>query len=89
MRMTLKAMLADTPLVKNLDNPKYMEMLLDGKENLEELFAELAPVLLKDIPSQVDEERILPGFHRLMKTDSLPSLVLQAIGKLADSTKSN
>ena len=89
MRMTLKAMLADTPLVKNLDNPKYMEMLLDGKEKLEELFAELAPVLLKDIPSQVDEERILPGFHRLMKTDSLPSLVLQAIGKLADSTKSN
>ncbi len=28
----LMTMLADTPLVKNLDNPAYMEILLDGKE---------------------------------------------------------
>lgn len=31
----------DIPLVKNLDNPDYMNILLDGKANLEELFAEL------------------------------------------------
>lgn len=42
----LQAMLADTPLVKNLDNPDYMKILLDGKENLEELFAELGPINL-------------------------------------------
>ncbi|MCP4347660.1 MAG: transposase [Desulfobacterales bacterium] len=41
MRRVLQAMLADTPLVKNLDNPKYMGILLNGKNRLEELFAEL------------------------------------------------
>ena len=41
MRRFLQAMLADTPLVKNLDNPDYMEILLDGKAGLEELFAEI------------------------------------------------
>lgn len=37
----LQAMLADTPLVKNLHNPEYIKILLDGKKNLEELFAQL------------------------------------------------
>ena len=39
-------MLADTPLVKNPDNPRYMKILLDGKANLEELFAELGAMRL-------------------------------------------
>jgi len=39
MHRALQAMLADTPLVKNLDNSDYMQILLDGKENLAELFA--------------------------------------------------
>jgi len=38
-RRFLHAMLADTPLVKNLDNPDCMEIHLDGKSGLEELFA--------------------------------------------------
>ena len=38
---TLKSILADTPLVKNLDNPDYMEILLDGCNTLEERFAKV------------------------------------------------
>lgn len=38
---TLRAMLANTPLVKNLQNPEYMKILLNGKSSLEELFAEI------------------------------------------------
>ena len=34
-------MFADTPLVKNLDNPDYMRILLNGKKSLEEKFAEI------------------------------------------------
>jgi hypothetical protein len=34
-------MLADTPLVKNLSNPDYMKILLDGRPNIEALFADL------------------------------------------------
>jgi len=37
----LQTMLADTPLVKNLDNDEFMKILLDGKANLEQLFADL------------------------------------------------
>jgi len=38
---TLQAMLADTPLVRNLKNPKYLSILLDGCQNLEEKFARI------------------------------------------------
>ncbi len=34
-------MLANTPLVKNLQNDGYMKILLKEKSNLEELFAEI------------------------------------------------
>lgn len=38
---TIKAMIPDTPLVKNLNNRQYMDILLDGKATLEERFAEI------------------------------------------------
>lgn len=37
----LQTMFADTPLVKNLENPDYMEIMLMGKKSLEEKFAEV------------------------------------------------
>lgn len=37
----LQTMFADTPLVKNLDNPDYMRIILNGKKSLEEKFAEI------------------------------------------------
>ena len=38
---TLTTMLAQTPLVKNLDNPQYMEIILNGKATLAERFAQI------------------------------------------------
>ena len=82
MSRALQAMLADTPLVKNLDNPAYMKILLDGKENLEQLFAELGAVQLPGAEQlQADTDRILPGFRTLMNLPTLPDQVLQAFGK--------
>ncbi|MQY79199.1 MAG: transposase [Bacteroidetes bacterium] len=37
----LQSMFADTPLVKNLNNPDYMKVILNGKMSLEEKFAEI------------------------------------------------
>ena len=37
----LRSMLAETPLVKNLENPTYMNILLNRKTSLEEVFAEI------------------------------------------------
>ena len=37
----LRTILAETPLVRNLENPSYMRILLSGKGSLEEVFAEV------------------------------------------------
>jgi len=34
-------MLAQTPLVRNLENPQYMDIILNGKATLAERFAEV------------------------------------------------
>ncbi len=38
---TLTTMFAQTPLIKNLENPQYMEIILNGKATLAERFAEV------------------------------------------------
>ena len=44
---TLRTMLADTPLVKNLLNPEYLKILLHGQPNLEALFAQIEPATVR------------------------------------------
>ena len=79
MHRVLQTMLADTPLVKNLDNPEYMEILLDGKENLAELFTELEPYSIKNsaVESRSETDRLLPGFRALINHPTLPIRVAQ------------
>jgi len=87
---TLQTMLADTPLVKNLDNPAYMEVLLDGKKSLEELFAGLA-AMLGDGPKeyQADAEKILPGFRGLISQPTLLEKLARSAHGQPETTKSN
>ena len=40
-RRMLRTILAETPLVKNLENPAYMKILLNGKASIEAVFAEI------------------------------------------------
>ena len=90
MGRALQAMLADTPLVKNLDNPEYMKVLLGGKKNLEELFAELGTVNRAGTDAlQADTDRILPGFRAPMKLPTLPDQLLRSLGKPVEMPKSN
>lgn len=74
---TLQTMLADTPLIQNLDNTRYMEILLNGKANLEELFAEigLSPLEKSDI-AEHEPNLILPGFRKLLNMKNLPTQML-------------
>lgn len=90
MRRWLQTMLADTPLVKNLDNPEYMEMLLDGKANLQELFAELASMPLDGTTeSQTDTDRILPGYRKVINLPNLPEQVANWFENTPKLEKSN
>ncbi len=40
-RRMLRTILAETPLVKNMENPAYMKILINGKESLEAVFAQI------------------------------------------------
>lgn len=86
----LRTMLADTPLIKNLDNPEYMKVLLDGKAHLEELFAELAvKPLTSATESRDDTERVLPGFQKLIKLPTLLEQVARLFTRTSQMAKSN
>jgi len=90
MSRMLRTMLADTPLVKNLENSDYMEILLDGKVNLEELFSELGRTpFAADINSQADIDRILPRFREVIKLPNLPNRVMRLFTKSQQMAKSN
>jgi hypothetical protein len=91
MHRVLQTMLADTPLVKNLDNPEYVEILLDGKENFVELFAELGPSWTTNTAaeSQAEIDRLLPGFRPLINDPALPKQVAQLFTRYLEQSKSN
>ncbi len=86
----LHTMLADTPLVKNLENDEYMKILLNGKRNLEDLFANLKPDITADstdLPVEID--RLLPGFRKLITQQTLPVQVVHLLSKSNIMAKSN
>ena len=82
MRRFLQAMIADTPLVKNLDNPDYMEILLNGKSGLEELFAGIESSFTA-VPktSENNTSRVLPGYRPLIALPDLPDKLAGSFSK--------
>lgn len=80
---TLKALLSDTPLVKNLKNPEYVEILLNGKATLEERFAEIdIKIVRKELKkSQEDSERIPPKIKTIIKKTELPEIMVNFFAK--------
>ena len=90
MHREFSSKLADTPLVRNLENPEYMKILLDGKENLEELFAQLGESAIKDMErSQVENSHILPGFATLAKLKELPEKIISFLSHVKKEEISN
>jgi hypothetical protein len=82
MHRVLQTMLADTPLVKNLENPNYMKILLNGRANLEELFAYLtATSYTKAAQSEANIDRILPGFRAIIKIPALPDQLVRLFAR--------
>ena len=74
---TLKAMMANTPLVKNLSIPKYVEIILNGKKNLEERFAEIDSASVRDALKKEDEaSRKYPkGMAKIFRIVDFPSKI--------------
>ena len=91
MSKKLKAMLADTPLVKNLENEDYLQILLNGHATLEERFSEIDVNDVREAvnKSQEDSERIPTKIQRLIKKPNLPQIITDLFQKAATNVKSN
>ena len=71
---TLRFILADTALVKNLDNPEYVQILLDGSDTLEERFAKIdSHLVAKQLKvERKKQERIRPEMKKMIQRPDLP-----------------
>lgn len=79
----LRTMLAETPLVKNLQNPDYMKILLKQKATLEELFAEIEITTLREEfrKAQLNAEKIPAQIKRLIAIPDYPEKLVNMIEK--------
>jgi hypothetical protein len=78
-------MLAQTPLVKNLDNPQYMEIILNGKACLAERFAEVDIVQVRKAFSETQKvtQKYPKRMAGVFKIPHLPERLLEMPPKKA------
>lgn len=78
---TMQTMLADTPLVKNLENSEYTEILHDGKKNLEEVFAQIDAAKLRQelAKAQQHPEKVPTVIKRLVQKAIYPQKLKQLV----------
>ena len=76
---TLKGMLADTPLVRNLSNPDYMAILLQGKKDLASRFADIdiQQVRKKEKENEETERKYPKKMSRLFRIPHLPQKLMK------------
>lgn len=79
----LRTMLAETPLVNNLQNPEYMKILLKDKTSLEELFAEIEIDTLRDElrKARFSPEKIPIKIKRLIAMPDYPEKLMKMVEK--------
>ena len=79
----LRTILAETPLVRNLENPRYMQILLDGKTSLEEVFAETEIATLREAFRQAQDapEKIPSELKPLIAMPDFPQKLVNMVEK--------
>jgi phosphopantetheine adenylyltransferase len=72
----IKAMLADTPLVKNLSNPQYVKVILNGHNTLEDRFAEIDEKLVRqEMKKTEDHQGLSARMKKVLRKPNWPSLL--------------
>ena len=74
----LQSMFADTLLVKNLNNPDYMKVILDGNRSLEERFAEIdnEQVIARTKDAVNDENKIPRKIKNMIRQNETMDKIL-------------
>ncbi len=81
-RKTLLAMIADTPLVKNLENPDYMKIILGEKKTPEEVFASIDTAEVKKILKESrTDDKIPQKIKQIAVRKDLPELIINSFRK--------
>ena len=72
----IKAMLADTPLVKNLSNPEYVKVILNGHNTLEDRFAEIDEKLVRqEMKKSEDHQGLSARMKKVLRKSNWPSSI--------------
>ena len=81
---TLRTMLADTPLVKNLQNSEYLKIILNGQPNLEALFAQIEPTAARQELRQAQQnpEKTPRALQRFIASLATPTPIKNFIENL-------
>jgi hypothetical protein len=81
----LQSMLADTPLVRILQNPRYLEILLDGQATLEERFAQIdvETVRTELQVAQISAEKVPSKIRHLIAVPTFPEAICRLFQKAA------
>ena len=75
---TLRTILADTALVKNLENPEYLEIILDGCKTLEERFEKIDSRLVTEkLKAELkNQQKISPEMKKIIRRPDLPDRLI-------------
>jgi len=81
----LQSMIADTPLVRNLENPRYLKILLNGQATLEERFAQIdVETVRKELQAaQASLEKVPASIRQLIALPTFPEEVCRLFQKTA------
>ena len=78
-------MLAETLLIRNVGSPAYVNILLNGKANLEAVFADIEIDTLRQEfrKAQDSPERIPPELKPIIATTDFPEKLVKTLQKVA------
>ena len=81
----LQSMIADTPLVRNLEKPGYLKTLLNGQATLEERFAQIdAETVREELRTvQGSFEKVPPKIRQLIALPAFPEAICGLFEKAA------
>jgi len=81
MNKSITAMLSTTPLVKNLDNPEYYKLLLNGCLSLAERFSQIEATTIQNMYSKEADsvQKVNPIIKKLIKDPKLPNRLMAMV----------
>jgi hypothetical protein len=81
----LQSMIADTPLVRNLENPRYLKVLLNGQAALEGRFAQIdIETVRKELQAaEISLEKVPSKIRQLVALSTFPDLICRLFQKAA------